>query len=565
MMAGLFPIKHQVNKLMKKACLRTCTLHLGHPTRAHLGTPWRVSSNNIVAPMPLTGQASKDGITSMTHISISGQACNEKFDTLNDECRPGERVQDAFSRQVTYHLDEIDGAKALPKSERDAMSDWINAKLTPLVLSIEDDEESVLVFTDGSQKKDDNILAKVSAGAAWIVRHADGRTSQGRVGCGQATPYDAEMIALARGLSEATTRISERIKNIHVFADNQAALTSILAATGGSSQMVSVAACQTARRWLARSEDHHIHIWWCPGHRGVYWNEKVDKEAGLAATKPCNSILFAYAHQCITAQTYKAWQSDMKRPEYRGHHLLIQNSDMFDKCKHTSANWFLKTAGQNTTYIARLVRFVSGHFPHGAFRERFKFEGNVGCWCGQTAVETRDHVWFDCELWIRKHKPPDLDENPKRQGAQGRSALDMRPATPPGMTRREHILQEWRYELPELQDLAEFLRLNPIVGTFQWLELIDRAVADYERGEARSVAIIKAQLFTTLRKQVYEQWAPRNPGKPLTEFNLWYGAAALQHLADAGPTDERSELQTLIDLGVPQSTAKEHLQERNRP
>ena len=90
-------------------------------------------------------------------------------------------------------------------------------------------------------------------------------------------------------------------------------------------------------------------------------------------------------------------------------------------------------------------------------------------------------------------------------------------------------------------------------------------MADYERGEARSVAIIKAQLFTTLRKQVYEQWAPRNPGKPLTEFNLWYGAAALQHLADAGPTDERSELQTLIDLGVPQSTAKEHLQERNRP
>ena len=83
-------------------------------------------------------------------------------------------------------------------------------------------------------------------------------------------------------------------------------------------------------------------------------------------------------------------------------------------------------------------------------------------------------------------------------------------------------------------------------------------MADYERGEARSVAIIKAQLFTTLRKQAYEQWAPRNQGKPLTEFNLWYGAAALQHLADVGPTDEWSELQTLIDLGVPQSTAKEH-------
>lgn len=197
--------------------------------------------------------------------------------------------------------------------------------------------------------------------------------------------------------------------------------------------MVSVAACKTVRQWLAKSRLHQVHIWWCPGHRGVYWNEK---EAGFATAEPCSSTSFAYARQCITLQTYRAWRSDMQQARYRGHNSLIQCPEMFDKCKHTSANWFLKTAGQSNTYFTRMVRFVGGHFPHGAFRERFNFEGNRRCWCGQVNVESRDHIWFDCELWIRKHKPPDLNEN---SNVRRRDALDMRPATPPGMTRNEYI------------------------------------------------------------------------------------------------------------------------------
>jgi hypothetical protein len=51
MIAGLIPIKEQVNKLMKKACLRVCTLHSGYPVRAYLGPQWAVNKHNIDAPL----------------------------------------------------------------------------------------------------------------------------------------------------------------------------------------------------------------------------------------------------------------------------------------------------------------------------------------------------------------------------------------------------------------------------------------------------------------------------------------------------------------------------------
>ena len=114
-----------------------------------------------------------------------------------------------FPEQIIYHLDEIDGKTAPLKLNGDVIHNGINAKFTPLILNIEDDTASVLVFTDGSQKKSNIVPPEVAAGAAWLVRLPDGRVQQGRVVCVKATPYDAEMVALARGLKEATERVQE--------------------------------------------------------------------------------------------------------------------------------------------------------------------------------------------------------------------------------------------------------------------------------------------------------------------------------------------------------------------
>lgn len=567
MIAGLFPIKHQIDKYMKKACLRTRLLHKGHPTRAHLMRPWAVNKHNIKAPMPLTGKVSKDGTTPMTHINILGQSSTETFDVLHNECKPGERLLDMFASRVVCHLDNIGGITAPPKSRKDELSDWIRTKLNPLIEGIERDQASAIVFTDGSQKKNGGPTGKVAAGAAWLVR-VGGVVTRGRFGCGQATPYDAEMAALACGLRKAVDRIPESVTDIHVFADNQAALTSILAAGHGPAQLTSVAACASVRKWLEASPDHQIHLWWCPGHMGVHWNNEVDREAGLATAEPCEEVSFAYARQRITAQAYDAWRQDMQGSSYRGQNSLIQSTD-FEKCKHSSANWFIRTAGKSNTYLARLSRFVSGHFPHGSFRERFNFEGNQSCLCGKAAVETRDHIWFDCELWIRKHKPPDMNERQRTpEGGRRRDALDLRPPTPPGMTWKEHILAEWRETPPDLEDVAEFLRLNPVVGTFQWLELVDQAMADRERGETNSIALLKTELHTRIRKRAHTRWTQAFPRGTLTEFNTKFARTALDLIESRHTLGDAGRIQTLVEFGVSPATAKKLLRDetqRRRP
>ncbi|GJE94756.1 hypothetical protein PsYK624_109280 [Phanerochaete sordida] len=558
MPAGLLPIRHQVDKLMRKACLRTCMLHGGHPTRAQLPRDnWAVDDRNVCPPLPLRGVAARDGVTPMSHIDALGRACTEVFDVLHAECRPGDRVRDAFAGQIVMHMDRVDGVQAPPKARREELDAWITKYLKPLVADIESEPSCAMLFTDGSQKRLGVDTLNVSTGAAWAVVRAGTVARTGRFGCGKATPYDAEMAALARGLKEVLRGISEDVTDVHVFADNQAALTSILAAGAGPAQMLSVAACETVRPWLGGSPDRRLHLHWAPGHRGVYWNCVVDREAGIAAAEPpSGDVSFALARQAVTATAVAAWRQDMARPEYRGRQNLTDPLQ-FDRCKHTSANWFLKTAGRDTVYFARLVRFVSGHFPHGAFRERFNFEGNRRCWCGTATVESRDHIWFDCELWIRKHRPPNDELERRRRGEHRRDALDLGPREPEGADPVEHFLQEWRATPPSLDDVAEFLRLNPAVGTFQWIELVDRAYADREEGAEVTINTLKAALHSSLRRRAYERWATDHPRGELADFVKQYARAAAAVVAKRFEIAE-SEIPALqAEFGLPRSAPRE--------
>ena len=102
------------------------------------------------------------------------------------------------------------------------------------------------------------------------------------------------------------------------------------------------------------------------------------------------------------------------------------------------------------------------------------------------SAETRHHIWFECDTWIHKHKPPDLqpDTGPRH------GALDFWPATPPGMTSAEFTLQEWHETPLGVESIAEFLQLNSVVGSFPWLELVDNALDDLQHGKDDSIAIL---------------------------------------------------------------------------
>ncbi|EKM56353.1 uncharacterized protein PHACADRAFT_193970 [Phanerochaete carnosa HHB-10118-sp] len=497
----------------------------------------------------------QDGITPITHIDQLGRTCTEEFAVLEAECRPGDHVKDVFDSQVTFHMNVVDSMQASVKVDGDKLDWWVRNVFVPMVMSVEGNPACALVFMDSSQKKGEHIPGGVAAGAAWVVKHWE-KVRWGQFGCRKATPYNAEMAALAQSLNEVMRDLPESVSDIHVFAYNRTALTSILAAGTGPAQMLSVVACQSVHPWLACSPEHWIHVWWCPGHRGMYWNTVIDKDASLEAAELSGEISFAYARQCITANAYAAWRKDMQRPAYRGHNSLVQNAD-FERCKHTSANWFLRTAEHCPTYLARLVQFTSGHFPYGAFCEHFNFDENQRCWYGTADVKTRDHIWFDCDLWIKKHKPPDDEIAWWGQGERNAlRALDLLSPTPPGMSSLKHFLQDWRETPIDLDDVAEFLRLNPAVETFTWLELVDQALADREQGEEDSLALLKADLHIVQRKKAYEMWVATHPSVDLASFTESYAIEVAEAVAKLFEIDELTLVALQAEFGLPAAKAR---------
>lgn len=120
MTAELLPMRHQIDKLMKRACLRTRTLHNGHPTIAQLPKPtWMAGPLSITPPMPLQRLLQDDATTPMTHIAVWGSASNENFDLMHNECRPGDQLLDAREGQILAHLEYVDGVPALPQNLRE--------------------------------------------------------------------------------------------------------------------------------------------------------------------------------------------------------------------------------------------------------------------------------------------------------------------------------------------------------------------------------------------------------------------------------------------------------------
>lgn len=145
-------------------------------------------------------------------------------------------------------------------------------------------------------------------------------------------------------------------------------------------------------------------------------------------------------------------------------------------------------------------------------------------------METREHLWNDCELWIR---PRPLDERgPARPRTRtGRAhPLDFREHTPANLTSEEHALAEWRAAPIRLEVVSAFLRLNPAVGTFEWMDLVQEAVEDRREGRADSFALTKIALHTSTRRKAYALWVRNHPDAPDGAFTAEYAAAAARRL-----------------------------------
>lgn len=557
--AGLLPMKLQIDKAATREGLRTLTLHNGHSARAILGQTWRPNRFNISAPLPLKDKqgGTRNAETPYSHIKDRiPQLCQEEFDATNHECRPGSRIIDMFHNQIRTHL------KAPPKGS-DAYHSWLRNEFRPRMCQALGDRNASVLFTDGSALTETSPAKWPRTGAGYIIRShtKDKGVTQctGTMGCGNVTPFDAEMIALARGISKMCDKANANVTTLHIFTDNKAALQRTLNPALGPAQMCAILAAKTLRQFLERSPDHEIHLHWCPAHQGIALNEAVDALAKQGAEGPQPAFTsLAKARQIATNNVAARWGTQLDKKTYMGQQTFLKQGK--GMITHTSKNWYIKNMGHRPRELARNVRFTTGHFPCGAFRTRFHIPGPTSCWWCKDTPDTREHALHQCPGWSRaasgaKIRPDQLPPGQRWQNLPARTRESPNETSGQGNERREHSTDQQ----VDPQSIRTFLQLNPMLGTFAWSEIVAAAEEDWAKGltAESSINIFRASAHSGWRQQERELWLarieekqrafgdkPLSPAKLEQRFVNWYGQCMVQHICTHfGCLERRRELE----------------------
>ncbi|KAJ2968467.1 hypothetical protein NUW54_g13208 [Trametes sanguinea] len=353
--------------------------------KAALPNPWVCNhlAPNVAFPLG-TGPDSQD--TPLVAVDFAGKVCTEAFVPLHMEARPGRRVLDEYEDRLTWHVTH-------PKKGSEELDTWVAADLLPRLTAAVNDTRAVTVFCDGSMF----TTPRCRTGAAFRAYRAGRLLVRRGIACGKGTSYDAEMMAGGMALAFATRQPCDVI---HVVADNESALTTLLDPSMHSQQLVSVVACRNVREWLSKDARRRIVFHWCPSHEGIAWNELVDSDAKEAAGLPLerDECSLAHARHLLAVQLKSDWRKEYRySPTYAGRHFL--RFRVFNTPSHLTSP-ALKEFGDSCTRMARYCRAVLDHAPLGSFRRRFFPNEPVNCPdCG--VLQDRAHVLLKCPRYRR--------------------------------------------------------------------------------------------------------------------------------------------------------------------
>ena len=149
-----------------------------------------------------------------------------------------------------------------------------------------------------------------------------------------------------------------------------------------------------------------------------------------------------------------------------------------------TTTWLLKRAGTSNREMARAARTLTNHLPVGSYRQRFNIPGPALCTCG--AEETREHHLFDCPNWIRIKEPSVPVAAPPHEDAA---------------SRRTRAQRGWSAE-----DVICFLRLNPLVASFEWSEILSHDADDITEGRRHTPNEARLLSHTRLRKEAWNRF-----------------------------------------------------------
>ncbi|CDO75377.1 hypothetical protein BN946_scf184335.g3 [Trametes cinnabarina] len=211
----------------------------------------------------------------------------------------------------------------------------------------------------------------------------------------------------------------KRYHTIHIFADSESALQSVLDTSTG--RMSSVNACRILRDWFERDPRNHLHLHYCPSHSGVAENEAVDVNVryrvfrGGRVRRPGEVFptSYSYMRSAITSEVLDEWKQlvNANPSAYWGRFHFRHPT--FRQLMHTG-HYPLKRLSAGPDLTARFIRCITGHAPTGHYRDRFRLRHHESTFCylhsGRPTYHTREHVLFECDRYTRLFRHSSIEE-----------------------------------------------------------------------------------------------------------------------------------------------------------
>ena len=169
------------------------------------------------------------------------------------------------------------------------------------ITQLSQEADYIITYTDGSMKEKER---EIRTGAGWVLYWKGVEREHGSERMGKhADAYDAEMLALLRGLEtaiefqQAMSEKTRKRSRIILFADNTSSVASITNEKPGSNQRVSLQFVETATTFLNENERASIEVSWVPGHMNIEGNNRADKLAkGATDFEPPTEITAVAKH-----------------------------------------------------------------------------------------------------------------------------------------------------------------------------------------------------------------------------------------------------------------------------
>ncbi|KAE8215350.1 hypothetical protein CF319_g9021, partial [Tilletia indica] len=382
--AGCMPMEQYLDRMLDRYALRLASKRSNHTLIRRAGafgySDQRPPTSWNRAQRPPT-RLDRYLRRRWTRLTLLAQRCSQDIERV-DWLRPPWWIPLGSLAEV-----EVKTASDLPRDKQEA------AKLVEIELRGRSDE--LCVFTDGSRTEEG------STGAGWTVGLRGREISSGSSPTGaHREVFDAELIALLSGLTSAIDQAQRRgLKNINIWADNNAAVQALAVGLSSSSLSVVKTFDRRARRWLRQDSRNRLGLRWVPGHAKVSGNERADYLAKRGSSgegtlfPPATSV--SYAGRQVNQRAHDEWRAVWAAA------AGIRSGWYFQTRVTVPAHRSGPTLQLPRRDLGILLQIRTGHGDFAGYHHRFHHvDAERFCLCGQLRSQFHPTT---CPVFARHH------------------------------------------------------------------------------------------------------------------------------------------------------------------